>query len=288
MALPWGSIFVSPGASRSGIINVAKMQHNSALSLQHKMAVPTKFADIAHCLYINLATRPDRRAHVERQLTTVMGLNGATAVRRFNAVCLPPKSGSGAVGCSMSHLQCLQLERGSKLPYVLIVEDDILFTDPATFAASYEAAISAANTAPWDVLLIAGNNAAPLQAEMGPHVGRVYHCQTTTGYIVRQHYYDTLIANIRDGIRMLLQDKEVRQGPNHWTQYQLRYCIDKNWFALQERDMWLLVTPLTVTQREDYSDIEGRMTNYTPAMLMLDKSGRGGPTRAQRALIAKK
>jgi hypothetical protein len=32
------------------------------------------------------------------------------------------------------------------------------------------------------------------------------------------------------------------------------------------------VTPLTVTQREDYSDIENRHTNYTRAMIDLDKA----------------
>ena len=49
------------------------------------------------------------------------------------------------------------------------------------------------------------------------------------------------------------------------------YSIDKYWFQLQEIDTWLLVTPLTVTQREDYSDIEKRPTNYTRAMIDLDK-----------------
>jgi len=32
-----------------------------------------------------------------------------------------------------------------------------------------------------------------------------------------------------------------------------------------------IIIPLTVTQREDYSDIEKTRTNYTPAMIDLDK-----------------
>ena len=36
-------------------------------------------------------------------------------------------------------------------------------------------------------------------------------------------------------------------------------------------DNWYLITPLTVTQREDYSDIEKRQTNYTRVMIDLDK-----------------
>jgi hypothetical protein len=50
------------------------------------------------------------------------------------------------------------------------------------------------------------------------------------------------------------------------------YAIDKYWFNLQAIHNWYLITPLTVTQREDYSDIEKKATNYTPAMLDLDKT----------------
>jgi hypothetical protein len=49
------------------------------------------------------------------------------------------------------------------------------------------------------------------------------------------------------------------------------YAIDKWWFQLQGKDNWLLITPLTVTQREDYSDIEKKHTNYTRLMIDLDK-----------------
>jgi hypothetical protein len=49
------------------------------------------------------------------------------------------------------------------------------------------------------------------------------------------------------------------------------YAIDKYWFNLQKVDNWFLIIPLTVTQREDYSDIEKRPTNYTNVMTDLDK-----------------
>ena len=49
------------------------------------------------------------------------------------------------------------------------------------------------------------------------------------------------------------------------------YAIDKFWFNLQAIHNWYLIIPLSVTQREDYSDIERRPTNYTQVMLDLDK-----------------
>jgi len=58
----------------------------------------------------------------------------------------------------------------------------------------------------------------------------------------------------------------MREPHNHRL-----YAIDKYWFNLQQSDYWFLVTPLTVVQREDYSDIEKRRTNYKKPMTDLDK-----------------
>jgi hypothetical protein len=79
---------------------------------------------------------------------------------------------------------------------------------------------------------------------------------------VNGHYFDTLIENYREGIKLLLANPDKH----------VLYAIDKYWFHLQKKDNWYLIIPLSVTQREDYSDIEKRATNYTPAMLDLDKA----------------
>ena len=49
------------------------------------------------------------------------------------------------------------------------------------------------------------------------------------------------------------------------------FAVDKYWFSLQQRDNWYLIIPPTVVQREGYSDIEKRMTNYKNMMIDLDK-----------------
>ena len=51
------------------------------------------------------------------------------------------------------------------------------------------------------------------------------------------------------------------------------YAIDANWQKLQEKDMWTMILPRTVTQRPNYSDIEGRVINYNH--LMIDYNGFG-------------
>jgi hypothetical protein len=66
---------------------------------------------------------------------------------------------------------------------------------------------------------------------------------------------------MKEGVGLLLKEPE-----KHFY-----YAIDKYWFPLQEKDKWFIITPLSVVQREDYSDIEMKETNYQSKMLDLDK-----------------
>lgn len=206
--------------------------------------------DIKHIFYINLDTRPDRKIHVETQLNNI----GLSRSQRFNAI----KIQNGAIGCSMSHLKLIETAKSNKWEHILIVEDDILFTNPKFFKRQLNKFLS--NHTEFDILLIAGNNMPPY-TQIDDTCVQVTQCQTTTGYLVKSHYYDTLIDNYKTGILKLM-----REPHNHRI-----YAIDKFWFNLQTIDKWYLLTPLTVTQREDYSDIEKRHTNYSNVMLDLDK-----------------
>lgn len=210
-------------------------------------------AEIKHALYINLDHRTDRKVNVEQQLASI----GITSPTRFNAIKLP----NGAIGCSMSHLRCLQIAKEQGWPHLLLCEDDIQFLDPELFTKHLNGFLeNHEDDSSWDVLLIAGNNMPPYALEDNYSV-RVFKCQTTTGYLVKQHYYDKLMTNIKEGIQKL-----IKEPHNHRL-----YAIDKHWFQLQQEDYWFLITPLTVIQREDYSDIEKRRTNYKKAMTDLDK-----------------
>jgi GR25 family glycosyltransferase involved in LPS biosynthesis len=194
-------------------------------------------SDIKHAFYINLDTRPDRKVHVENQLQSV----GITA-ERFNAI----------------RLKILENAKVNNLDHVLIVEDDILFTNPNKFVEQFNKFLSINKH--FDVALIAGNNIPPYQV-IDDSCIKVTKCQTTTGYLVLNHYFDTLINNYKEGISRL-----IREPDKH-----INFAIDKWWFNIQGIHNWYLITPLTVTQREDYSDIEKRSTNYSHLMLDLNK-----------------
>jgi GR25 family glycosyltransferase involved in LPS biosynthesis len=205
--------------------------------------------DIENVLYINLISRPDRKQHVESELEKI-GIKG----ERFNAIKLP----NGALGCSMSHLQCLEIAKKNKWSHLLIVEDDIKFLNPELFKSQMNLFLSSHDE--WDVVLISGNNFPPY-TKIDDTCVKVSSCQTTTGYLVNGNYFETLIQNYRTGIKKLIENPSQH----------VIYAIDKFWFNLQKRDNWFLIIPLTVIQREDYSDIEKRATNYCKAMLDLDK-----------------
>ena len=213
---------------------------------------------IRNALYINLESRKDRREHVEAQLAELkMAENGMPnlVAERFNAIA---HAANGAIGCSMSHLRCIKLAKERGWDHVLVCEDDILFTDVPLFLTQLSKFM--ATVPEWDVVLLAGNNIPPFQVVNDACI-QISNCQTTTAYIVKAHYYDTLIANYRDGINLLMRNPTQK----------LDYAIDRYWFELQRRDSWFLITPLSVVQREDYSDIEQRVTNYSHLMLDLDK-----------------
>ena len=213
---------------------------------------------VMNALYINLESRKDRRAHVEAQLSSLKNAehNGIPnlMIERFNAI----KNLNGAIGCSMSHMRCIQLAKEREWDHVLVCEDDVLFTNVPLFLTQLSKFMS---TVPdWDVVLLAGNNVPPYQIVNDACI-QISSCQTTTAYVVRAHYYETLIDNYRAGINLLMRNPEQK----------INYAIDRYWFELQRRDRWFLITPLSVVQREDYSDIEQRFTNYGHLMLDLDK-----------------
>ena len=234
--------------SREKIYRIyTKININISCVFIHRM---NSIADIKHGFYINLATRTDRKEQVEAELRKV----GLTCAERFNAI----KLEDGRIGCSMSHLKCLNLAKENNWSHVLICEDDIEFLNPALFIKQFNTFLSRHDK--WDVVLLAGNNLPPYIRD-GDECVQVTQCQTTTGYIVNGHYIDTLIANIKASIVNLMKEPH-----NHF-----KYAIDKYWFALQKKDKWYLITPLTVVQRAGYSDIEKRPTDFVRAMTDLDK-----------------
>jgi GR25 family glycosyltransferase involved in LPS biosynthesis len=196
--------------------------------------------------YINLDCRPDRNTSCRDQLSQI----GILVPQRFSAY----KTTDGIIGCGMSHLTVLKQARDNNYPYILICEDDVVFSSPEILKNKIDTLY---NWHEWDVLLLGGNMDCfvPL-IHHSENAYRIHKCFTTTAYIVKRHYYDTLIDCWEKAMSNLIKDKKNNN-----------YFLDVAWFPLQRKDKWLLVKPLQVHQRAGYSDIEKRDTDYKDLML---------------------
>lgn len=204
---------------------------------------------IKNVFYINLDSRPDRKVHVESELKKI-GLKG----ERFSAIF----HSKGSIGCTLSHIRCIEMAKIRGLDHILIIEDDIVFIKPDVFITQFNKFLSLNRE--FDVILIAGNNYQPY-IEIDDSCIQIKNCQTTTGYLVKSHYYDKLLENYKLGLANLIR-----------TNISNLYCIDQYWKNLQIVDKWFLIIPLTVTQKDDYSNIEQKRVNYDELMLDLNKS----------------
>lgn len=194
--------------------------------------------------YINLEKRKDRKMKTIRELKNF----GIKNPIRFNAI----EDNNGAIGCSKSHLSILKKARDNKYPYVAIFEDDVKFIDGEETYTKLNKLLN--SNKDWDVILLGGNNNKPYDV-LDESIYRVKNCQTTTAYIVKQTYYDTLIDHWEKGLQKLI---ETNDDP--------KYALDQYWKELQKKDNFLLIVPVKVIQRGDYSDIQKGKVNYEEIM----------------------
>jgi hypothetical protein len=203
---------------------------------------------ISNHFYINLDERNDRLVACEAELKKI----GLDRPCRFSAI----KTKQGIVGCGMSHLTCIETAKKDNLPYVCIFEDDIVISKPNKLRNQVNRILESG--VEWDVLCLGGNAFKP-HKEVGDDYVIVNRMYCGTAYIVKQHYYDTMIDNIRDGLSKL-----VATGNRDFS-------WDAHWIQLQQQDRFLLVSPPTVYQRADYSDIENKNVDYKNLMLEINK-----------------
>jgi glycosyl transferase family 25 len=225
------------------------------------------FKAVDKVVYINLDSRKDRRAEIERELLRAFP---AAKIQRFPAIrvddwpVVPPRRivprvthtlisrRKGHIGCTKSHIAVLEKALAEGWANVLIVEDDLEWTN-------YEAGAQRFNfllKAPYDVIVLGGSH-----AHYHNGTGRLQSSQTTTGYIVAAHYYATLLTNLKEGLRNL-EAGALGINPAVDSVNQ-KFAIDQYWKRLQERDNWYIVQPPFVRQRPSFSSIFQKVVNYT-------------------------
>jgi GR25 family glycosyltransferase involved in LPS biosynthesis len=189
--------------------------------------------------YINLENRP------ERNLDTIVELKklGIKKPNRFNAI----KHEIPLVGCALSHIGVLEKAKELGWDYVIIFEDDIKIEGKQKIIEKFNKFIKY----DFDVLYLGvWNYVKPIQVERD--LAKVVKASCNHAYVVKSHYYDTLIQNMKDGIELKLKD------PNNG-----KYNIDEYHDILQQKDRWYCITPIHITQKDGYSDNFNEVRNYS-------------------------
>jgi GR25 family glycosyltransferase involved in LPS biosynthesis len=190
-----------------------------------------RFEDIRNILYINLDERTDRREQAEKEFKRV-GLNA----QRVQAVKRKP----GALGCTLSHIKCLEMAKEKDWDHVMVCEDDILFAkDTDLVKKQFNTVLNRHKD--WDVIAL--GVAITKGKYIDDSTARLEEAWCTTCYIVRKEYYDVLLYNFN------ISAKRLRKNIYNSG-------IDYIWQSLQKRDYWLTVLPILVIQHATNSDID--------------------------------
>jgi len=199
------------------------------------------FEKIDRVIYINLDIRPDRRLHIENEIQWAnIPIN---KIVRLNAI----KNEIGYIGCTLSHIACLEYAIKENLENILILEDDF------TFKKNNEYIVNSINKIEeiidWNVILLSAN--LRNFSKKKENIYKVSNGKTTAGYIVNKNYFRILCERFKESLNNLIETNDYS-----------KFAIDVYWKELQERDNWYTFFPTLGYQKQDYSDIEKRIVNY--------------------------
>lgn len=199
-------------------------------------------------IYINLEYRTDRKAEIETELVK---MDLMPIVERFEGIRVPEQ---GILGCTKSHLAVIKLAKERGYRNVLVLEDDFEFLVSKTeFENRLTEFFESSLGKTYDVCMITVNlykTANEAESEC-PMMKRVLSSGSAAGYIVNQHYYDTLIKCWEDAWPLLETTKR------HWE-----YANDVAWIKLQEKDNWYHFIERLGKQRSGFSDNANRIMDY--------------------------
>lgn len=188
--------------------------------------------------YINLEHRKERDLITRQELKKL----GIKKPNRFNAITheIP------LVGCALSHIACLEKAKELGWDYVIVFEDDLKIEGKNLLLSKFNKYMKM----DFDVLYLGCWNYLPPQ-QVERDLAKVLRAVCNHAYIVKEHYYDTFLQNLKEGIEWKLKE-DIRDNN-----------IDEYHYKLQEKDNWYCITPIHITQRDGWSDNFNEVRNYS-------------------------
>lgn len=204
------------------------------------MTNPFDYFDKILC--INLDRRTDRWDESVKEFEKI-GIKDK--VERFSAI----ENSDPAIGCNLSHYECIKIAKKEGSENVLIFEDDVKFINETI--PILKEAIEELDKLDWYMFYLGANTHHKL-----PKVSKflsllknsfalhacAYHSEIFD-YIIEE--YDKVIKNYRNPV------VDSQQMYDVW--------VSRN---IQNKYMSLVCTPIVATQRSSYSDLQKRVVDY--------------------------
>jgi hypothetical protein len=188
--------------------------------------------------YINLSERTEKNENTINELKRF----GINSPNRFEAV----KHEIGLVGCVKSHIKCIEIAKEKDYPFVCIFEDDVIFRN----IEKCKEMINKYINIDYDVLYIGCRVLDNKYEFITDELIRINRAYTAHAYIVKSHYYDKILENFYEGMKL-----KIQAGiDSHNNKISEEYNIDVYCNSLQSVDKWYSFYPHFASQRDGYSD----------------------------------
>lgn len=211
--------------------------------------ITTKIYDCIECvLIINLKHRIDRLEHITCELDKINFPKKKIII--IDAI----KEKNGAIGCTKSHIKCLEYLITSTFSNAIILEDDFSIYDPKLFIETFYK--FSCDSVIFDIINLSAN---VIKSEpYNNYLHKILDCQTTAGYLINNHFFTTLLENIKTGLNLFIT--HANEKNINYLKY--LYAIDIYWKKLQPQSNWFIFYPKIGFQYDSYSDIENHIVNY--------------------------
>jgi GR25 family glycosyltransferase involved in LPS biosynthesis len=162
---------------------------------------------------------------------------------------------AGRGGCVLAHRRALELAKRAGWERILILEDDAAFDEEFTsLLNALESALFKSKLA-WDICYLGftepqGPFKTLVTLSATRQLTRMYGCKCTHAYIVN--------APLRDWLLVQLPDESTI-----WSWLAVNRAIDRWYLSTLGKSFHVLaVSPSIILQKDEFSDIVGRVTHY--------------------------
>jgi GR25 family glycosyltransferase involved in LPS biosynthesis len=193
--------------------------------------------------YINLEHRTDRKQHIENMISRIPFFEN---IKRMEAI--PNKRGD--IGCSLSHIKCLNDLLAKNKEYYLIIEDDFFILNDANFNRFVDEFEQIKYMDNWDVITLTPRGDTNINNYI-LNFNRIENNQTASGYIIKHRFIETLLTYFNNGVSGLIQNGD----PNI-------YALDQCWKPLQRTSNFIYYKHIFAGQLPGQSDIEHKYVDY--------------------------